>query len=215
MGGQDHCCIVNCTNRRSSMPKGFAFHRIPAVPITRRNAWIKASGRQLRKNIGELTVTEHTKVCGAHFTTGRKSKDPTHIDYVPTLNLPIQSKSTPQRFTTRSRRAMEYEFAISEATLVKKKTFAKSGKVLFPIDINDVQHEVVIESESACTRNVEHLTNTVRKNCEVTPIDHDYHMYWIGPVDNYKESSSQTCNENTDNFSQTIPDTSCTVTASI
>ncbi|XP_071124255.1 uncharacterized protein [Mytilus edulis] len=37
-------------------------------------------------------------------------------------------------------------------------------------------------------------------------------MYWIDPVDNYKQSSSQTCNGNTDKFSQTIPDTSCTVT---
>ena len=28
MDGQDHCCVVNCSNRRSNLPKGYAFHQI-------------------------------------------------------------------------------------------------------------------------------------------------------------------------------------------
>ena len=91
MGGQDHFCVVNCSNRRSNLPKGYAFHQISARPFARWNAWIRAIGRNFRKKKGELTVTENTKVCGAHFVNKRKSNDPTNIDYVPTINIPFMT----------------------------------------------------------------------------------------------------------------------------
>ncbi|CAC5391332.1 unnamed protein product [Mytilus coruscus] len=84
---------------------------VPSVSNFRRNAWIIATGRQLGKTNGELTVTEHIKICGAHFTPGENQK----IRRTYIMNEHIQSKYMPQRFT-RSRRAMEYEFAISVVT---------------------------------------------------------------------------------------------------
>jgi hypothetical protein len=100
MGGQDHFCVVNCSNRRSNLPKGYAFHQISARPFARWNAWIRAIGRNFRKKKGELTVTENTKVCGAHFVNKRKSNDPTDIDYVPTINSIIRTFSVIRRHRT-------------------------------------------------------------------------------------------------------------------
>ena len=37
-----------------------------------------------KKKWGELTITENTKVRGFHFASGRKSNDPTNVDYFPT-----------------------------------------------------------------------------------------------------------------------------------
>lgn len=80
MGGRDYCSVVGCNNRRSDLPKGFAFHQFPKGPLSRRNAWIRATGRTLTgKN--KFVVTDNTKICGSHFLSGRKSQDPTNIDY--------------------------------------------------------------------------------------------------------------------------------------
>lgn len=76
MGGHDHCCVVNCTNRRGTTD--VSFHRIPAQPKSRRSAWIRAISRKEH-------ATKNWVVCGAHFQSGKPSKDPADVDYIPTL----------------------------------------------------------------------------------------------------------------------------------
>ena len=67
MRGQDHCCVGNCTNRRSNLPKDFAFHQIPGKSLARRNAWIRSTALKRGSKKGELTITEHTNVCGSYL----------------------------------------------------------------------------------------------------------------------------------------------------
>ncbi|CAG2195824.1 unnamed protein product [Mytilus edulis] len=92
MGGRDYCCVVGCSNRRSDLPKGYAFHQFPKAPLSRRNSWIHATGRALTGKY-KFVVTDNTKICGHHFVLGRKNADPTNIDYVPTMNLPLASSN--------------------------------------------------------------------------------------------------------------------------
>lgn len=200
MGANDHCCVVHCSNRRSTLPKGYAFHQIPAAPISRRNAWIRATGRKLGKKRGELTITQNTKVCGLHFVSGRKSNDPTNVDYIPTQHLPLQhSTPTLKRRTINSERAENYSMALSKATSNKRKTIQRSGNLLFPLDLNDIQHEIVVsdDSESESTGN-----SDMPLYSGSTP-DHTYHKFWVTPTNLIGDNASS-C---TDNSSQTVCDT--------
>lgn len=200
MGANDHCCVVHCSNRRSTLPKGYAFHQIPAAPISRRNAWIRATGRKLGKKRGELTITQNTKVCGLHFVSGRKSNDPTNVDYIPTQHLPLQhSTPTLKRRTINSERAENYSMALSKATSNKRKTIQRSGNLLFPLDLNDIQHEIVVsdDSESESTGN-----SDMPLYSGSTP-DHTYHKFWVTPTNLIVDNASS-C---TDNSSQTVCDT--------
>ena len=132
MGANDHCCVVNCSKRRSSLPKGYAFHQIPAAPISRRNAWIRATGRKLGKKRGELTITENTKVCGFHFASGRKSNDPTNVDYIPTQNLPRQhSPPYLRRLTLTSERAENYSRAVKNQLVTKRERYKDQERFYF------------------------------------------------------------------------------------
>ena len=207
MGGQDHCCVVNCSNRRSSLPKGFAFHRIPAAPEDRRFSWIRATGRKIGNKKGELTVTDNTKVCGAHFVSGRKSDDPTQVDYIPTINLPFPC-DTPKRNTENSKSVEQYSNAVQKGIAAKKKSLTKSRKVLFPADINDVQSEV--EISEIVTPDEQILIDSDSDTC--IPLDHDYHKFWVTPHVSAKftATSSQTqIPDQKEKFSQTSAHTLC------
>ena len=88
---------LGCNHRRCDQEKKLSFHKIPQKLASRRSAWIKAAGRtEHGKN--KFVVSEHTRVCGAHFVKGKKSTDPSDIDYVPTQNLPQPTlKLTPTK----------------------------------------------------------------------------------------------------------------------
>ncbi|KAJ8315889.1 hypothetical protein KUTeg_006565 [Tegillarca granosa] len=90
MGGHDHCCVVNCTNRRGTTD--VSFHRIPAQPKSRRSAWIRAISRKEH-------ATKNWVVCGAHFQSGKPSKDPADVDYIPTLLPHKTQKHTVPRYS--------------------------------------------------------------------------------------------------------------------
>ena len=42
----------------------------------------------------------------------------------------------------------DYDSAVHSATTMKRKTIKRTGQLFFPIDINDIQSEVEISSES-------------------------------------------------------------------
>ncbi|XP_062596240.1 uncharacterized protein LOC134257661 [Saccostrea cucullata] len=201
MGKNDHCCVVNCSNRRSNLPKGHAFHQIPAAPISRRNAWIRATGRKLGKKRGELTITENTKVCGLHFVSGRKSNDPTNVDYIPTQNLPIQISTASKRRTNNSERAQNYSTAVNKAISDKRKILQKSGKFSFPLDLKDVQNEIEISDD----QNSENTSNVLVEfpvSPGTTP-DHTYYKFWVTPT-KFNLDSANFC---TDTSSQAVCET--------
>lgn len=139
-------------------------------------------------------------MCGLHFVSGRKSNDPTNVDYVPTQHLPLQhSTPTLKRRTINSERAENYSMALSKATSNKRKTIQRSGNLLFPLDLNDIQHEIVVsdDSESESTGN-----SDMPLYSGSTP-DHTYHKFWVTPTNIIVDNASS-C---TDNSSQTVCDT--------
>ena len=71
------CCTANCTNcfKRDS---GIGFYTIPAKQV-RHVAWLRAISR------AGWGAKSSDRICGEHFVSGRPSRDPKNVDYVPTL----------------------------------------------------------------------------------------------------------------------------------
>ena len=82
------CCAVGCANRVTKGSK-VSFYRFP-VDLELRRQWIAAVDRK------DWQPTEHSRICSAHFVSGRRSKDPLSPDYVPTifplLKSPVKRK---------------------------------------------------------------------------------------------------------------------------
>ncbi|CAG2244651.1 unnamed protein product [Mytilus edulis] len=219
MGGRDYCCVVGCSNRRSDLPKGYAFHQFPKAPLSRRNSWIHATGRALTGKY-KFVVTDNTKICGHHFVLGRKNADPTNIDYVPTMNLPLASSNaeTPKRKTQASKRAIEFDRAVEHGTQSKKKKLTRTGQISYPIDINDVQHEVEVESTDPSL-----YTATLiipGQNVHTYTSDHAYHKFWVHPNATKVTETGVQCQPRCENkFQQTnhvhVQQTQVTTTSSL
>ena len=168
MGGRDFCCIVGCNNRRSDVK--IPFHKFPKKPESRRKSWTNAAGRCLHGK-DKFVVTEYTRVCGAHFVLGRKSNDPSHVDFVPTQNLPSPAL-TPYRpkprQTSTSVKARTYSQAIDNGLKSKPTKYCSRKKlVLSDIDINDVQMEVEI---SQATQDAQDAMDTCQDFALITVI---------------------------------------------
>jgi len=63
------CCIVGCT-RRQSKDLRIQLHRLPALPESRREAWIRAIRRNTVDGTRPWTPTSSSRVCGHHFIEG-------------------------------------------------------------------------------------------------------------------------------------------------
>ena len=87
--------------------------------------------------------------------------------------------SPEKRETSNSRHVADYDSAVHSATTMKRKTIKRTGQLFFPIDINDIQSEVEISSES------NHETpSLICANDTVSNVipDHDYHTFWATPI---------------------------------
>nr|XP_023698430.1 THAP domain-containing protein 2-like [Paramormyrops kingsleyae] len=71
------CCATDCTNRYSKKSE-LSFYRLPKNK-ERRIKWITA----MRRN--NWNPGSETWICGFHFVSGKKSDDPLHPDYVPSI----------------------------------------------------------------------------------------------------------------------------------
>ncbi|XP_057310068.1 uncharacterized protein LOC130648066 [Hydractinia symbiolongicarpus] len=83
----DSCCAIQCENRRDGSNKELSFYRFPTNKTEktkkRRKRWIAALRR---KNWPESEIqVDNARICSAHFVTGKKSDDPQHIDYIPSV----------------------------------------------------------------------------------------------------------------------------------
>lgn len=71
------CCAINCKNRFNKYSQ-ISFYRLPKCQEKRRK-WIAAIGRL------NWNPTSETWLCSSHFVSGKKSNDPLHPDYVPSI----------------------------------------------------------------------------------------------------------------------------------
>ena len=68
---------MDCTNRFRK-GSGVVFFVFPVDP-ERKKKWIHAISRD------KWEPKSHDRLCGEHFVNGRPSKDPTNVDYIPTI----------------------------------------------------------------------------------------------------------------------------------
>lgn len=88
---------------------------------------------------------------------------------------------------------------------MKRKTIKRSGQLFFPIDIDDIQSEVEISSESIH----DHETpSRICSNDSVSNVipDHDYHKCWATPTYSYSDYTTQTVDLSTASFSPQTAD---------
>uniref|UniRef100_A0A4W4H829 THAP domain-containing protein 1 n=1 Tax=Electrophorus electricus TaxID=8005 RepID=A0A4W4H829_ELEEL len=71
------CCAVYCTNRFSKNSE-LSFYRLPKAK-EKRSKWITAIHRN------NWNPGTEAWICSSHFVSGKKSDDPLHPDYVPSL----------------------------------------------------------------------------------------------------------------------------------
>ncbi|XP_038582485.1 uncharacterized protein LOC119908712 [Micropterus salmoides] len=71
------CCAVDCTNRFNKKSE-LSFYRLPKSK-EKRSKWIAAIHRN------NWNPGKETWICSFHFVSGKKSDDPLHPDYVPSL----------------------------------------------------------------------------------------------------------------------------------
>ena len=71
------CCAVNCANRFQK-GSGIGFYVFP-MDSERKQRWVRAISRDR----WEPKLTD--RLCGEHFVSGRPSKNPEDIDYMPTV----------------------------------------------------------------------------------------------------------------------------------
>ena len=72
MPGSDHCCAVNCTNRRGKAGcEGVKFYRIPKNNESRRT-WL---GKIHRRDLTEASLTDNIRLCSVHFHNGVKTSE--------------------------------------------------------------------------------------------------------------------------------------------
>ena len=62
------CCVYGCSNRSTSENKGLAFHRLPTQKKLLR-LWLIAMKTE------SVKVNQNTRVCGAHFPEGRRTRE--------------------------------------------------------------------------------------------------------------------------------------------
>ena len=76
------CCVVGCSNR-FSIDCGLMFYRFPSH-VELRQRWVGAV-RRLNADGSLWEPSMHHRICSVHFVGGKRSKDPLHPAYVPTL----------------------------------------------------------------------------------------------------------------------------------
>ncbi|KAK3748798.1 hypothetical protein QZH41_016017 [Actinostola sp. cb2023] len=112
-----HCCCVKYCSNNSTYP-GLSFHKFPD-DLKLRKIWAKIIRRDDPKD--EFEVSEHTKVCSAHFVDSDfinefSSKRRLHVDATPSV-FAWSKQVVPRPFIEKKRRLEEErEQALAEET---------------------------------------------------------------------------------------------------
>ena len=87
-----YCAVPHCHNQVSRDP--VRFFKIIRKNEKQTNLWVKAINRLESDGITPWAPKAKSAICSAHFEGDSFSKDPNHIDYVPTLFLTKNSTET-------------------------------------------------------------------------------------------------------------------------
>ena len=72
----DSCCAMDCTNRFTKR-SGVVFLWFLSIQKQRRDKFMQF--------LAIMRAKSHDRLCGKHFVNGRPSKEPTNVDYIPTI----------------------------------------------------------------------------------------------------------------------------------
>ena len=122
------CAAVGCKNRKKK-GSGISFFRFPQ-DSARRKQWVASMRR------AQWTPRDWDRLCSAHFVSGRPSRSPREVDYVPSVFFFTKppSRRTIQR-TAEGRRAKAAKLVAAQKQLMeieevrRRKRVAKKGGV--------------------------------------------------------------------------------------
>ena len=82
-----YCSVPGC-NSRSGRETELSFNRVMRANKELTNRWVKAINRT--NHDGQSWYpSKNSMICGRHFVTGTRSLIHDHVDYVPSINLPL------------------------------------------------------------------------------------------------------------------------------
>ncbi|XP_065665610.1 uncharacterized protein LOC124814176 isoform X2 [Hydra vulgaris] len=132
----DSCCVVGCANRRS-FTKFSSFYRISnghsTKEFNRQQLWLNALHRE---NWPDKMI-KNARVCSKHFVSGKRSDEPNHPDYVPSVFMYKPNSSGHKRLQLYQRYQSQEK---------KQKTF--SGDNIFN------EQSAYVETEEYYTQNI-------------------------------------------------------------
>ncbi|KAM6992321.1 uncharacterized protein LKV04_008373 [Tautogolabrus adspersus] len=126
------CCVLSCKNTFTK-DSALHFHRIPRDPETRRK-WLSA----IRRN--NWNPVKEKWICGCHFVSGKRSYDPRHPDYVPSL---FQYTSTAGRVQA----AKNLKSYLQRKALAKKNLLASTNREVAAMPVLSLQRVPASVSE--------------------------------------------------------------------
>ncbi|XP_050418350.2 uncharacterized protein LOC126831741 [Patella vulgata] len=90
------CSAYGCHNRQYQERSEVSFYRFPANE-TRRQLWINNVKTAARDEKWSWNPTRYSRLCSAHFISGKKNDSPSSLDYVPSVFVcssksPVKSK---------------------------------------------------------------------------------------------------------------------------
>ena len=114
----DSCCVPNCTTRKKA-GDGISFYRIPSKELRPklRERWLQAIPRE---NWSEELI-KNAKICSKHFLSGKKSKDPSNPDFIPSVFCNSKASAS---------RSVEQKFKRYERFLQRRSGVPLRGKVI-------------------------------------------------------------------------------------
>ena len=129
------CCAVHCTSRYSKC-KGVKLYWFPRNP-QRLAAWIQAIRRD------KWQPTEHSRLCGLHFISGKPSHNEKHPDYIPTV-FAFNRKQDQEG----ARKMARYE------RLLKRRNIVETDDVDDDDNDDDTSTECVESEVHACEKDI-------------------------------------------------------------
>ena len=83
--GGSYCAAVGCSNNQlRDRPRGIQFYRFPVDPA-RRERWFIRLNRRDPSGALWTPRSDATRLCSAHFVSGKKSQDPNDVDFLPSV----------------------------------------------------------------------------------------------------------------------------------
>lgn len=144
-----NCVAFGCTNYYYGKGTSSSFFRFPSEKTypARRAAWI-AAVKRVNPDGTPWQPNRHSRICGAHFITGRPSIFKDHPDYVPTVFA--YSKSRRNRVTNRLERKRH---AVAE----EKAMNDPGGE---PADVEQCRDPALAKDQQDSAKNVKRLKKT-------------------------------------------------------